>query len=430
MPKTVYLPRASEVKQNPLPTDKADDRYIRYISFFGDASIPADHPEYKRVYSLAKRLAQEGYGIVNGGGPGVMEAATQGAESVDGHTVAIYWEPQLASHFEGKYIGNQADESASYPNYMMRTLGLIEKAQAYICCIGGTGTVSEFGMVWGLAKMYFGRHKPVILYGDFWHKIVDAFYENMLIDDEEMAVLYYANDEQRVLELLQQFETEIESREEEDLRGEEAAFVIDPRSHATRHAYTKHAQLYRKERAGRLVSQVQLDEFMTYVPSGSVLDIGSGPGFDIAYLAQKYETTGIELVEEFCKLAERESPTSKIICGDVISIDLPKESYDGIWSRDALHHIPAVDQDKTFQRMADALKPGGVLYLIVQEGEGEGIHSEQRAGHALRRFYHYYTQDELQQRATKAGLRSVKTARVIRSHKWLIGVFRKPEQSN
>ncbi len=58
----------------------------------------------------------------------------------------------------------------------------------YLVFNGGTGTVSEFGMAWGLAKLYFGHHKPLILFGTFWHEIMETFGRNMLIRPEELKV--------------------------------------------------------------------------------------------------------------------------------------------------------------------------------------------------------------------------------------------------
>jgi hypothetical protein len=72
-----------------------------------------------------------------------MKAATDGAESVGGETIAVYWEPKLASFFEGKNLANITDESEASSNYVMRTLGLISKGDAYVVCKGGTGTVGS-----------------------------------------------------------------------------------------------------------------------------------------------------------------------------------------------------------------------------------------------------------------------------------------------
>jgi uncharacterized protein (TIGR00730 family) len=422
MPAIVDLENQIPPKQ-PLPD--INGKSIQYVAVFGDSAIDVNHPVYKSVYEMCKLLAKKGYGIVNGGGPGVMEAATSGAEAAKGKTVAIYWEPKLAAHFEGKQVTNIADESTSYSNYMMRTLGLIETGHVFVACQGGTGTISEFGMVWALAKLYFGKHKPVILYGDFWHKIVDAFVANMLIDDEELGALYFADQPQEVVDLIEGFELEIQARQERHTEGDELAFVLDARSKVTHRSYDKVAKIYHSERAGKLVAQAQLDEFMSLVRPGKVLDIGTGPGYDLSYLSQKFQMTGIEVSTEMAKIAQFENPESYIINGDIVTYDLPKNEFEGIWSRDTLHHIPAADQNAVFKKISQALKPGGIFYLIVQKGTGERIIEESREQYALKRFYHYYTQKELENRGHHAGLQIVNIERSMRSHEWWAVIYRK-----
>jgi hypothetical protein len=426
MPVVVNLPKKPE-NDKPVPVMQDDNRIIKYITLFGDSSIKPDHPEYKSVYALSKMLAERGYGIVNGGGPGVMEAATNGAESAAGKTVAIYWEPKLASHFEGKQFTNIADDSKSYSNYMMRTLGLIEMGHVFVVCQGGTGTVSEFGMVWALAKLYFGKHKPVILYGNFWHKVVDAFAESMLIDDEELGVLYFADKPEEVCELLEEFEQEVQARQRRTYEGDELAFIIDARAKTTKRTYEKVAKIYNEERAGKLVSQKQLDEFMSLVPTGPVLDIGTGPGYDLSYLAQKYKMHGIEYSKEMAKIAKFENPEAQISECDIVTCHLEKNAYQGIWSRDTLHHVAKADQQAVFKKIADALAPGGIFYLIVQGGKGEEVKQEVRPRYQMKRFYHYYSETELKERGEQAGLEIIKIEKVTRSHEWLAVIYRKKQ---
>ena len=75
---------------------KSSVRLLNNITFFGDSAIEEKSEIYKKVWSTARILAERGYTIVNGGGPGVMKAATDGAESVNGKTIAVYWQPKLA----------------------------------------------------------------------------------------------------------------------------------------------------------------------------------------------------------------------------------------------------------------------------------------------------------------------------------------------
>src|SRR5207237_8299089 len=90
---------------------------------------------------------------------------------------------------------------------------LLKEGQVYVIFNGGTGTVSEFGMAWGLARLYFGHHKPLILYGKFWEKIIAAFKENMELRPEELKVFKIVDSPEEVLKAIVEFEKEIQRGE-------------------------------------------------------------------------------------------------------------------------------------------------------------------------------------------------------------------------
>ena len=161
---------------------------IKNIAFFGDANIPKSDPVYKDAFAVAKELAEAGFTIVNGGGPGVMDASTQGAIAGNGETISVTFYPKDATNFEGRYLGNVTSEEIITSNYIERMFKLMEHADLFVMFKGGSGTVSEFGTAWVLANIYFGHHKPFLLYGDFWLEIIDAFRRNMNIDSKEMSV--------------------------------------------------------------------------------------------------------------------------------------------------------------------------------------------------------------------------------------------------
>jgi predicted Rossmann-fold nucleotide-binding protein/SAM-dependent methyltransferase len=418
-----------ELKKNGKVDDQSEiesNRLINNVTFFGDSAIPEGDPIFESVKSASKLLAKNGYTIVDGGGPGIMQAATDGAEEVNGRTIAIYWEPKLASHFEGKNTANLTDEAETYSNYVMRTLGLIEKGDIYVVCKGGTGTVSEFGMVWCLAKLYYGSHKPVILYGDFWDELIEAFQKTMYIDEVELAVLKRASTPEQLLELITSFEQMYQKLDLKPKEGDESGFVINPKVKVTVDTYKKVASEYRSASIGKNVAQVQLDEFISMVnPPAQVLDLGCGPGLDIKVLTDKYAVTGIEIVKKFADMASFENPNAEIINADVITYDLPKNKYKGIWSRDMMHHVPEEHLPEVFRKVSDALVENGIFYVIVREGQGEIYEKEKKKYSELQRFYHFFSVEELEARAKAAGLSVVKIDHVQRSHKWLVGVFKK-----
>lgn len=188
-------------------------RFIKNIAFFGDADISAADETYIAAFDVAESLAKEGYVIVDGGGPGVMEAATSGAKKGEGKTIAVTFDPVNAPGFEGKYVGNVTDKEVVTTNYIERMFKLMEYGDAFIIFKGGSGTMSEFGTAWVLAKLYYGHHKPFILFGDFWIPIIDAIRDNMNIDAKEYSVFEICKTKEEVLRAVQRFEMKIATRD-------------------------------------------------------------------------------------------------------------------------------------------------------------------------------------------------------------------------
>ncbi len=184
-------------------------RSIENIAIFGYADTLHKQKLFKEVFTTTKRLAESGYTVVDGGGPGVMLAASMGAKAGDGKVVGVTLYPKDMKNFEGRDPRNLMDKEIKTDSYVERTLTLMREGQVYVIFNGGTGTISEFGMAWGLARLYFGHHKPLILYGKFWKNIIKVFKENMLLRDEEMKVFKIVDDPEEVLQAIYDFECEI-----------------------------------------------------------------------------------------------------------------------------------------------------------------------------------------------------------------------------
>ena len=182
---------------------------IKNIGFFGDSQVPKSNPVYAEAYEIAKLLAEEGFTIVDGGGPGVMDAATKGAEAGGGETIAVTFYPKDAPGFEGRYVGNIVDIEIKTTNYIERMFKLLEHSDVFIIFKGGSGTISEFGTAWVLAKLYYGHHKPFILFGSFWRPIIKAIKENMLIDGVEMEVFKIVEKREDIIPTIKIFEEDL-----------------------------------------------------------------------------------------------------------------------------------------------------------------------------------------------------------------------------
>lgn len=175
---------------DPIPTTAATSpvKIIKTVSCLGFANAGPDDPLFKEAFAVGKALAEAGFIVANGGGPGVMRATTEGAKAAGGHVVGVTFYPKDVANFEGRDKNNPVDEEIKASSYLERTLKLLEVGQAYVIFKGGTGTISEFGMAWGLARLYFGHHKPLILFGKFWENIMAAFMANMRMRPEEFQV--------------------------------------------------------------------------------------------------------------------------------------------------------------------------------------------------------------------------------------------------
>ena len=173
---------------------------IENVTFFGFSQAKPGDSDYDAAFKTAKLLAQNGYLIINGGGPGVMKASSEGAKAGGGKCIGITFNPKDMTLFEGREPSNPVDQEIMLENYVERTIKLLEMGDVYVIFNGGTGTISEFAMAWGLARLYFGRHKPLILYGSFWHEILEAFGRNMLLRPEEIRVYRIVTTPREVLE--------------------------------------------------------------------------------------------------------------------------------------------------------------------------------------------------------------------------------------
>lgn len=163
---------------------------IKTAGFFGGHAFSENTQEYKDAKETAKHLAKMGLMIVNGGGPGIMKASTEGAHEGGGKVLAVttYYGGWGRANFEGVDETNKFDKEIIADNYFTRTQKLLEIGDVHIVFRGGEGTISEWGMTWALSRIHEGGNKPIILFGDFWQDIMDVINEKMLIKQGKEAL--------------------------------------------------------------------------------------------------------------------------------------------------------------------------------------------------------------------------------------------------
>ncbi len=173
---------------------------INQIAFLGGSSWEENSRVYKDAYNTAKILAESGYQIINGGGPGVMRASTRGAQDGGAKALAITYHPnKKKKNYEGVDPLNKFDQEIITLDYFDRTKVMLQNSNLHIIFNGSTGTISEFGMSWASSRIHEGNHKPIILFGKFWQEIIDVFKKTMLMRPGETELLKVCKTPEEVL---------------------------------------------------------------------------------------------------------------------------------------------------------------------------------------------------------------------------------------
>lgn len=177
--------------------------YPKSVTFFGSARFEPGHEYYEKARSIAKKLCREGFTIVTGGGPGIMEGANKGASEACGISVGLNIElPNEQS------INQYVTHGLSYHYFFSRKVALAFSAEAYLYFPGGFGTLDEFFEIATLVQTKKIERVPIILVGtDYWgdlQKFIDKtlFNEFKTIDETDMQLYVITDDEDTVIDLV------------------------------------------------------------------------------------------------------------------------------------------------------------------------------------------------------------------------------------
>lgn len=148
------------------------------VSIFGSARTKPDDPYYQKAELLARRLAEKGFGVITGGGPGVMAAANKGAAEAGGQSVGM----NIRLPFEQK-PNPYANVSIDYKYFFIRKVMFVKYAVAYVILPGGFGTMDELFEALTLIQTKRIKAFPVILMGnEYWKGLLDWLRKTMLRD--------------------------------------------------------------------------------------------------------------------------------------------------------------------------------------------------------------------------------------------------------
>ena len=151
------------------------------VSIFGSARTKPSNKYYKHATQIAKKLTEKGYGIITGGGPGIMEAANKGAFLGDGRSVGLNITLPHEQHYN-KFI--DYDKIINFDYFFVRKVMFVKYAQGFVVMPGGFGTMDEFFEAITLMQTEKISDFPVVLFGsEYWKGLIDWIRNSMLADE-------------------------------------------------------------------------------------------------------------------------------------------------------------------------------------------------------------------------------------------------------
>ncbi|MDR1761148.1 MAG: TIGR00730 family Rossman fold protein [Bacteroidales bacterium] len=178
------------------------------VSIFGSARTPKDETYYEHAYEIAKKLTKAGYGIISGGGPGIMEAANKGARDGGGKSVGLNIDLPFEQH-PNKYI--DYDKLISFEYFFVRKVMFVKYSQGFIVMPGGFGTLDELFEALTLIQTKKIGTFPVVLVGkSYWNGLFEWIHKEMIensgyIAKDDMDIVHIVDTPDEAVEIINKF---------------------------------------------------------------------------------------------------------------------------------------------------------------------------------------------------------------------------------
>ena len=180
------------------------------VSIFGSARTKPTDRYYKETVEIAEKLVKQGFGVITGGGPGLMEAANKGAQQGDGTSVGLVIELPFEQDIN-PYIDK--DKLINFDYFFVRKVMFIKYAQAFVVMPGGFGTLDELFEALTLIQTEKIKKFPIVLFGsDFWSGLIDWIKNTLLeeyhnISPEDLDLIKVVDDVDEAVKYVSQFHT-------------------------------------------------------------------------------------------------------------------------------------------------------------------------------------------------------------------------------
>jgi uncharacterized protein (TIGR00730 family) len=177
------------------------------VSIFGSARSQPENPYYKMAMDTAQKITEKGFGVITGGGPGIMEAANKGAHQGKGKSVGL----GISLPFEqGVNEFVDPDYVIDFNYFFARKVMFVKYAQGFIVFPGGFGTLDEFFEAMTLIQTQKVTRFPIVLVGsDYWNGLVewikDTMVSNKTISPEDIDLFTVTDDHDEAVDIICSF---------------------------------------------------------------------------------------------------------------------------------------------------------------------------------------------------------------------------------
>lgn len=177
------------------------------VSIFGSARTPEQSETFALTSEIAKKLSEQGFGIITGGGPGIMKAANKGANEAKGISVGLNIKLPFEQH-PNEYI--DIDKGIYFDYFFVRKVMFVKYAQGFVVMPGGFGTLDELFEALTLIQTHKIQHFPIILVGtSFWSGLLEWIQNTLLaqktISKEDLDLFKMVDTSDEVVETILEF---------------------------------------------------------------------------------------------------------------------------------------------------------------------------------------------------------------------------------
>jgi len=175
------------------------------VVVFGSARTKPGDPVYEEVFQLGRAIADAGFDVVTGGGPGAMEAANMGHESSDNEANVDSYGINIKLPFEQSVNGG-VEIAHEHERFSTRLDEFMSLANIVVITQGGIGTCLELFYTWQLIQVKQMCHIPIVVVGDMWSGLFKWLKEDMLsrgmFSEEDLDVIHFAKDCEEAMEVI------------------------------------------------------------------------------------------------------------------------------------------------------------------------------------------------------------------------------------